>query len=164
MRRILLSIFMLLFLVGCGEKQTVDVNLQGISFDADMTYGKYKCICNVEINGGGILEMEAKSPKSIAGTKLIFDGDKVVITYKGLEYIPEMPISNETANEIINKILGSVSSGYKQAVRTDKGFLLEGEVAGYAYSLYVTEGGLPLSLECKKANLYAEFSNVKILN
>ena len=164
MKKIIICILMIFCLVGCGEKKEVDVHLEGISFDADIVTGKFSGVCRIEISSGGLLVMEAKSPESIAGTRLTFDGEKTVINYKGLEYIPELPISNDAATEIINKILRCAASGDKQAVKTDEGFLLTGEVSNLKYSLYVTEGGLPLSLSIEKPKLYAEFSNVKMLN
>ena len=162
MKKIVLSLMCLILLCGCGKKQSVDVTLESVSFDAAITYGSYNCTCNITISGGGMLASTILSPESIAGTTLSYDGENLTVNYMGLEYMPEMPISGDAANDIINKILQSASSGAKSAERVDDSFVLEGEVSGYEYSLFVTEAGLPLSLLCVEADLVAEFTNVTI--
>ncbi len=164
MKKIIACFLLIFLLAGCGEKKTTAVNLSGISFDADITYGKQKCVCSIEIQGAGMLKMELYEPENLKGTIITYDGDTVLLNYHGLEYTPELPITNETLGEIINKILSTVSSGYREAERTEKGFVLKGKVSDYSYELYVSEAGLPLSLFCEEANLYAEFSNAKIQN
>ncbi len=163
MKKVVLSVLAcLVLLCGCGKSKETAVKLESISFDADITLAAYTCTCSIELSGGGLMSSTLLSPESVEGTTLKYDGEKLTINYMGLEYTPEMPIENETANGIINTIFQSAASGGKTAERVGDSLVLEGEVAGYSYSLYVTDEGLPLRLVCEKANLTAEFSNVKI--
>ena len=149
-----------LFLAGCGEKKTAEVELGNISFDAAVTYDTYSFACTVNLGSAGTFESEITAPESVAGTKLAFDGESLTVNYMGLEYKPELPLSQETANSIINQIFSSVQTGGQNAQKEDGNFILRGEVSGKKFSLYVTESGLPLSLSCPEVSLVAEFSNV----
>ncbi len=162
MKRILLTLICFIFLVGCGEKQEVEVTIASVSFDAAITYGSHSLACEMTLSEGAVMHSEVKAPESIAGTTLTYDGETLKINYKGLEYVPELPIEQETANDIINKIFRSVATGGKNAQKEDGNFVLRDEVAGKEFTLYVTEAGLPLSLTCPDASLTAEFSNVTV--
>lgn len=164
MKKTVLCFFaLILLLCGCKEQKTVDVNLKNLSMDADVKYRSYTINCTIELDGGGMFTSTINAPEAIAGTIVRYDGDMLTVSYMGLEYTPEKSPKKEHVNGIINMILGSASAG-AQAERTEKGFMLKSKVANYEYELYVSEVGLPLSLECEKADLYAEFSNVKLGN
>ncbi len=148
-------------LAGCGKKE-VTPTLDGITFDALVNMNGYSCICEIDLSGGGIFKSKVTDPLAIAGTEVTYDGSDVTITYMGLSYSPEMPLPGETLNDILALVLQSVATGSADAQEKDGSFIIEGETAGYDYTLYVTEAGLPLSLNCPRANFTAEFSNVKI--
>ncbi len=148
-------------LVGCGKKE-VAPTLDGITFDALINFGGYSCMCEIDLSGGGIFTSRVKEPAAIAGTEVTYNGGNITITYMGMSYTPEMPLPGETLDEILSKVLQAVSSGSADAKQDDGNFIIEGETAGYDYTLYITESGLPLSLNCPRANFTAEFSNVKI--
>ncbi len=108
------------------------------------------------------MQSEIKAPEAIAGTTLSYDGENLKVNYMGLEYTPELPIAQETVNDIINNIFQSVATSGQNAVLEDGNYILRGEVAGKKFTLYVTEAGLPISLTCPDASLAAEFSNVTV--
>lgn len=163
LKRILPLLFSVLMLCGCGSKEA-EVKLSGISFDADIRFGKYECSANMQLYENGESRVVLSSPSTVAGVELLIDGEGITVKYSGLTYKLQAPLPNETVNSVLSTILTSASSGCKGA-REEKGiYLLENSAGGYAYKLYVTEVGLPIRLECEQAELYAEFSNISLKN
>lgn len=152
---------MVIFLCGCKGKEA-EPQLAGISFDASLRYGTYECEANIELGENGQSKAVLLAPESVKGAELLFSGEGISVNYMGISYTPQSKLPNETVNSVLSTILSYASKGAQKAAEREGLYVLENNVAGYSYKLYMTESGLPVKLECDDAELYAEFSNVKI--
>ena len=151
----------LILLCGCAKRQT-EPQVSSLSLDADIQFGEYACKANIELGENGESRAVLLSPESVKDATVLVNGEGMTVSYMGLSYTPQMPLPNETVMSVLSSVFTSAATGIGEAVERDGLYCLEKTAAGYRYSLYLTESGLPVRLECDEAELYAEFSNVTL--
>ncbi len=160
MKRVIFTLFLIVTLASCGMEKEVDTKLVGVEFDASVQYGDYECRCKATAYGGGVFTLTVTEPKAIEGTTAHYDGDELSITYKGLSYKPQTELPCDNIADMLNDVVKNTSPAQKNGEQYE----LTGNTGGYQYTLTVAETGLPLYLSCPSADLFVEFSNVKIID
>lgn len=152
----------MLFLCGCKGKSNTMPVLNGITFDADITYYNeaYKGSCSL-LNG--VFKFTVSEPELLSGYTLTFDGDSVTAEYLGITYTPNksnMPFSS-VAGEIYQKLTEIINSS-DAAVKSGDSYVIEGGQGRDAYKLYISSVGIPLSLEIPDERFTVYFYNSTI--
>lgn len=162
MKKIIIPFLIIFILAGCkAEKQTA-VQLFGLSFDCKASYNGGTVAGNIKAYGGGVFSFTLSEPQLISGTEVKYDGETVTINYLGLSYSPQLPLPADDTNTVLNTVIATAAGGKTAKLCEDK-YILEDKAGDLAYTLTVTESGLPLSLSVPDAGLSAEFSNVTLI-
>ncbi len=157
MRKILLLPILFLLLCGCGTQKSISPVTKGISFTADIVYGKETYVCDCSVSAAGKMTFSVKEPEDLNDLTLWFDGDAVTAKYRGLTYTPQtdrLPV-------------GAVAQDLYDIMRTDrrvtesvKNCVMGGTVGGRSFTLRFSPTGFPLKAEIPDASYSVTFRNV----
>ena len=163
MKRIATLIFCMLFLFcGCGEKKNVKPSLEGVSFDAKISYAGYNCQCSVKAYGGGNFSCTVKEPAVLKGTQINYNGEKVTVSFMGMDYEPPLPLPCENITDILKTVVESARNG-TGLINPEGHYDITGKTGRYNYTVTVTESGLPVRIVCDEIKFTAEITNATVI-
>lgn len=158
---------MMITMVSCGQKKTVDSSGSGLgsTFTCDMIllYEDSEYCGKINRTDTRSWEIEFSSPETLAGVKLSFVNDDVTASYKGLDFtVPKkaLPVKSVLSNFIT--VVDEISSQEKmQCVEKDGELVVEGQIDQGEYELVINKkNGTISSFEMKNTNVVIEFENV----
>ncbi len=161
MKRLVLLFMPLILLVGCSQKTDVKAVTRGIEFNTRVCYYNECYEADAQFSQNGERIFNITSPESIAGLTLVFNGEDVTATYKGMEYKAENP-QLFGAFSLVNRAILDVEKKDGVVRVDDNSYSVEGFTDGGEYELTVSTQGLPIELDVDKGDLEMNFLNVKL--
>ncbi len=160
MKKIISLVLVLLTLTACSGKKTAEPRLLGITFLAEVTYynENYKGECH--FSEDKVLTFKITEPDILSGYTVTVSADNITAEYLGISYTPtesNMPFSS-AVTKFYEKLVAA-SSG-EAAKEKDGVFILRGGVDADAYTLYISESGLPQKIEIPDDRFTVYFYNV----
>lgn len=149
---------------GCSAKQSINPNLRGISFEAEISYYNEKYVCDATIDSEGVLVMEFKYPEELSQLKISFLNGNPNIEYMGLTYSPNsnsMPPSSIA--QVMYNVISTVESQGSAVVKDGENCLVDGRFGNTYFKLYLTPNGLPLSILIPDDSFKIQFNNLSLL-
>ncbi len=137
--------------------------MEGITFDAEITYQGSSYTCRANAGLGGIFSLEFLKPANLEGLKLRFDGTDFVVEFMGLTYQPnlEQTAFADTVRMLKN-IMASLAAGNRSEPQGTDGAIIEDKLGTTDYKFYLDAAGMPLRLEVPSADLTVDFLNVTL--
>lgn len=166
-------------IIGCGAKEKQKVEQRTVtdatesikeSFESNLTiqYGELAAEATFVRTSPGLCRLSVTSPEELAGTELVFEQDKVTLTYLGMTM--SVDPSSVPGTAVIKLLTGAVDSVLQEEGVTlsyeDSVLLLEGQVGTSGnFTLRVdSETGNLLSLSVPDEALEVSFRDFKFLS
>lgn len=162
MKRIISLVIGLLLLSGCNKAE-VAPTLNGITFNADITYynESYKGECSVSEEG--VMTLKITEPEVLSGYTLTAERDKMTAEYLGLSFTPTQN------NMVFSGVFGDIYNCFceiidtkSNAKKTGDAYELSGGKESKSYTLTVSPTGLPQSLMLPDERFALYFYNVTV--
>ncbi len=159
MKKILSLVIGLLLLAGCGKAE-VTPTLNGITFNADITYynENYKGECSVSQDGTVVLKIT--EPESLEGYTLTAERDKMTVEFLGLTFTPT------ENNMAFSGVFGDIYNCFCEIIEEGNSAKKKGDIyelsSGKEYTLTVSPTGLPQSLMLPDERFALYFYNVTV--
>lgn len=157
MKKLCISLLILLLLCSCGVKKEITPRLSGISFTAEINYYNENYTLDGVISKDGKFLAEIKEPEELRDLVITLDGDKTQVNYKGLVYTPlegSMPFAG-----VLSEFYGQICKIIKDEPVSSTS---DGIIKGDGFTLTVSPTGLPLKLEIPDERFTFNFYNVSI--
>lgn len=164
MKKILSVVLCIFTLAACSNSKEISPVLGGISFNAELTYynESYKGECT--LSAENVLTCRITEPEILSGYTVTLSPEGAKAEYLGITYTPtesNMPFSGVLGEfySTLTEIIGSEAKAEKK----DGVYAVSGGKDAAAYTLYVSESGLPLSIELPDERFTVYFYNTTLL-
>lgn len=163
-----ISVFMF---TGCSERKTLDSARSSLNsaFECDMkmNYDNSEFDARLKRIEPGVWETEFTSPDTLAGVKLMFSGNDVTASYKGLSFtVPKkaLPVKSILTN-FITTVDTLAAAPELQGSEKDGVMTVTGETESGTYTLTMdTKSGLLNSFSMKNIPVQINFENMQVLS
>lgn len=162
MKKLFCLINVLFLLTGCTTSaNNIKPKLNGISFNAEVSYYNEGFVCSVKIEENFDTVITILEPEEINGLKFKFSANDVIADFNGLNY----KIDNNSPEQSVAEFIYNVFSNKSIAVTKDGDNLyIEGKTKSNQYKLFIAPTGLPLKITDPTQKYKIIIKNVIILS
>lgn len=162
--RVLIFLSLVIFLLcGCESKTTpVRVNLNSISFSADITYYNESYSCDCAITKTGDLTVNITSPENLKDLSFAFSAETCKIMYAGMSVsCDEHFLPEASAVRVMSDILKKYDAS--ECEKNERNLVINGTVDRKKFTLSVSPTGLPIFLQTPDLGMTVNFKNVTLI-
>ena len=164
MKRIaLICVVIFLFLIGCSEKAEEKPLLEGISFNADITYYNEKYVAKGSVDKDGLLTLEILEPSELSGMVFYVNDSDTKVEYKGLSFSPNENSLLTSASNILYSGFSALQGEDAKLKCDDKTYTATAKDGGGEFIMEYSPTGLPLKLKYLSSAFEANFYDLEIL-
>ncbi len=160
MKKLILPIItLLLFTTACSEQSSFEPQKCGFSCDAKVVYNETEFEAEIAVGENGVFSAEVTSPATIKGLKAEYGGEKVKLSYLGIEteILPEeIPYFNYVS--ALREILLSLENRL-ETTKSDNNFAYSGECSKGKYDILFRAVGFPIKIDLPSHDLTVTLEN-----
>lgn len=158
-----LACCVLIMLCSCKNSNINQISVadSGYVCRATVDYKELSLSAELDVAGGGIFSIEVIEPEVLSTLRFDFDNSNVSVSYQGLKNSIPLSLENMGFAGLINNVFLKLTTGCPVALQQGNGFVYDGEIDGYEFSVLLNQQGLPLELDIPRAELSATFSDWK---
>lgn len=147
MKKIICCIFVLI-LTGCAQKTDITPVIRNIAFTAEMTYYNEYYEIAVSIDKKGALTGAMLHPSELEGLVFTVQNGQTTAEFDGIKITTD---SYKTA--AISFLYSAFKTEKTKVYKNENRFFIKGDCEGGEYTMYISEGGLPLKI-CDSADRF----------